>query len=79
MPRREDIIGFLGPFGQWAEAKDPPAASEGIKKKRGTGFKVEKPASPMSIIDNEGIVFSQKYVRADRSNWLKHDRFIVQE
>ena len=49
----------MGPFGQWAEAKDPPAASEDIKKNEGPAFKLKTPASQVSIIDHEAIVLSQ--------------------
>ena len=53
-------MGFLGPFGQWAEAKDPPAASEDIKKNEGPAFKLKTPASQMSIIDHEAS-YSHRY------------------
>jgi hypothetical protein len=46
-------MGFLGPFGQQAEAMDPPAASEDIKKNEGPAFKLKTPASQVSIIDHE--------------------------
>jgi hypothetical protein len=53
-------MGFLGPFGQWAEAKDPPAASDDMKKNEGPAFKLKTPASQMSIIDHEAS-YSHRY------------------
>ena len=68
-------MGFLGPFGQQAEAKDPPAASEDIKKTEGPAFKLKTPASQVSIIDHEASCSHRNNV----STWLKYERFVVQE